>query len=103
MTAVALPAERLVVGRRWWPTPRTAWHWIVFLTVAALVVTPTVFLVLGSFSTAPLPTEFDIALLGLDNYRAVWLDPATYKVFANTLIYVAGATAIGIGIAAVLA
>ncbi len=71
--------------------------------VAFVVVTPVIFLILGSFSTAKLPTEFDITKMGLENYRAVWGDPATYKVFSNTFVYVAGATALGISIAALLA
>ncbi len=79
------------------------WHWLVFILVGLAVVIPLLFLVLGSFSTASLPTEFTIAELGLANYRDVWLDPGTYSVFVNTFIYVAGATAFGITTAAGLA
>lgn len=79
------------------------WHWSVFALVAFAVVIPLVFLVLGSFSTASLPTEFTIAELGLANYRNVWLDPGTYSVIVNTFIYVAGATIFGITTAAGLA
>lgn len=102
MTAVAVPqagfrftARRISGG--------SIWQWAVFGLVAFVVLTPVVFLILGSFSTASLPTEFDFAKLGLDNYREVWLDPATYKVFLNTFIYVAGATTFGITVAAILA
>jgi iron(III) transport system permease protein len=79
------------------------WHWIVFIAVALAVVTPLVFLVLGSFSTASLPTEFTLSELSTVNYEDVWFDPDTYSVFANTFIYVIGATAFGISLAASLA
>jgi iron(III) transport system permease protein len=79
------------------------WHWIVFLTVCAAVVTPLVFLVLGSFSLADLPTEFSLANMGFENYEEVWWDPDTYRVFNNTVIYTTGATAVGITLAAGLA
>ena len=79
------------------------WHWIVFLVVGAFVMTPLVFLVLGSFSLAELPTDFSLSRLGFDNYEEVWWDPDTYRVFNNTVIYTTGATAFGITLAAVLA
>ena len=81
----------------------TLWHWIVFVVVALAVLTPVVFLVLGSFSTASLPTEFTLSELSLVNYEDVWFDPDTYSVFVNTIIYVVGATAVGIGLAGMLA
>jgi iron(III) transport system permease protein len=79
------------------------WHWIVFITVCGAVITPLVFLVLGSFSLAELPTEFSLANMGFENYEEVWWDPDTYRVFNNTIIYTTGATAFGITIAAGLA
>lgn len=79
------------------------WHWIVFILVAVVVLTPLTFLVLGSLSKASIPTEFDLNKLTIANYVTVWLDSATYAVFANTLIYVSGATVFGITVAAVLA
>jgi iron(III) transport system permease protein len=79
------------------------WHWLVFTIVGLAVVVPLLFLILGSFSTASLPTEFTLSELGLTNYRNVWLDPGTYSVVVNTFIYVAGATAFGITMAAALA
>lgn len=81
----------------------TWWHWVIFLLVSSAVVTPLVFLVLGSFSTASLPTEFTLSELSLVNYEDVWFDPDTYAVFSNTAIYVTGATAFGIALAASLA
>lgn len=80
-----------------------AWHWMTFLAVVVLVGVPFAFLVLGSFSTADLPTDFSFATMGFDNFEDVWFDPATYDLFANTFIYVSGATAIGIVLAAALA
>jgi len=79
------------------------WHWIIFLAVLVAVGTPLVFLVLGSFSVATLPTEFNLAELTLANYAIVWLDPSTYRLFYNTFIYVTGSTAFGITFAAMLA
>lgn len=84
-------------------TAMSVWHLIVFAVVGASVVTPLVFLVLGSFSTASLPTEFTLSELSTVNYEDVWFDPDTYSVFANTFIYVIGATAFGISLAASLA
>jgi iron(III) transport system permease protein len=84
-------------------TAMTLWHWIVFLTVGAAVMTPLIFLVLGSFSLADLPTDISLSNLGFENYEEVWWDPDTYKVLNNTVIYTTGATAVGITLAAVLA
>ncbi len=79
------------------------WHWLVFLVVLALVSLPLGFLVLGSFSTASLPTDFSFARMDLSNYEDVWFDPTTYPLFVNTAIYVTGSTAIGLSIAVTLA
>jgi iron(III) transport system permease protein len=78
-------------------------QWAVFLTVSFAVLTPLAFLILGSFSANELPTEFSLDAMTLDHYREVWLDPDTYTVFYNTFIYVTGATAFGITMAALLA
>ena len=88
---------------RGWFASLLSWHWAVFLVVAVFVLTPLLFLVLGSFSTASLPTEFSLAKMGLENYAEVWLAPDTYAVFTNTFIYVTGATVFGITLAATLA
>jgi iron(III) transport system permease protein len=84
-------------------TAMTLWHWIVFLTVGVAVMTPLIFLVLGSFSLAELPTDISLSNLGFENYEEVWWDPDTYKVLNNTVIYTTGATAFGITVASVLA
>jgi iron(III) transport system permease protein len=83
--------------------PEHLWHWTIFIVVSLAVATPLIFLVLGSFSEASLPTHFTLSELTLHNYRQVWFDPDTYLVFYNTLVYVTGATAFGISVAAGLA
>jgi iron(III) transport system permease protein len=102
VTTLNLSIPRLLRSRRGW-TRADAWHWIVFLTVAGAVVTPLVLLVLGSFSLADLPTEFTFSEMSIENYEEVWLDPGTMRIINNTLIYVTGATTIGITLAVVLA
>lgn len=79
------------------------WHWALLIVISALVLAPMVLLTLGSFSTADLPTDITLSELGLGNYLKVWTDPSTYALFYNTAVYVIGATAMGISIAAVLA
>jgi len=81
----------------------TVWYYATLLGVAVMVAVPLAFLILGSFSTARLPTDFTLDQLGVGNYVKVWTDPATYHVFTNTILYVSGATAIGITVAALLA
>lgn len=102
MTAIDVVGgmRRLVIGRF---TKFVWWHWAIFITVGLAVLMPLVFLVLGSFSTASLPTEFTLSELSVVNYEDVWFDPDTYTVFNNTFIYVTGATAVGISLAASLA
>jgi iron(III) transport system permease protein len=79
------------------------WQFSVFLLVFLSVATPLLFLILGSFSQARLPSEFSLFSLGLGNYTKVWSDPGTYAVLSNTLWFAAGSTAFGIVIAAGLA
>src|SRR5581483_6311932 len=79
------------------------WQLAVFLLVFLSVVTPLLFLILGSFSQARLPSEFSLSNLGLANYVKVWSDPGTYAVLSNTLLFATGSTAFGIVIAASLA
>lgn len=64
---------------------------------------PLVFLVLGSFSTAALPSDFTLSKLSLENYRDVWTDPGTYEVFYNTLVYVGGTVLFAVSLALTLA
>lgn len=97
MNGIALPR---IGGSVNWPW---VWQHAVFLTVAAVVILPLSFLILGSFSTARLPAEFSLDQMGLKNYAKVWFDPVTYAVFYNTIVYVTESTVIGIGVAALLA
>ena len=82
---------------------RHLWQHGTFLLVLSLVLTPLVFLILGSFSTARLPTDFSLETMGLVNYVKVYSDPGTSEIFINTVIYVAGSTAFGIVLAVSLA
>jgi iron(III) transport system permease protein len=79
------------------------WPHLIFLVVAFFVVTPLLLLVLGSFSTAALPTDFSLATMGLINYIKVYSDPLTYELTVNTLIYVGGSVVVGISLALILA
>jgi iron(III) transport system permease protein len=78
-------------------------HHAIFAVVFLLVSVPLFFLVLGSFSTAQLPTDFSLDTMGLVNYVKVYSDPGTYELFTNTFIYVAGSVLLGISLAVVLA
>ena len=79
------------------------WQFAVFFVVFLSVATPLLFLVLGSFSQARLPSEFSFHSLGLANYIKVWSDPGTYAVLSNTLWFAVGSTTFGIVVAAGLA
>jgi iron(III) transport system permease protein len=79
------------------------WQHAIFFLVFFLVAAPLSFLILGSFSTARLPTDFSLSTMGLVNYIKVYSDPGTIELFVNTVIYVAGSTALGLVLAASLA
>lgn len=79
------------------------WHHGIFFLVLFLVLAPLSFLILGSFSTAQLPTDFSLAAMGFVNYIKVYGDPGTYELFTNTVIYVGGSAALGISLAVSLA
>jgi iron(III) transport system permease protein len=102
---MAIDATTAPARERFWPrlAHGNPWHLAVFIAVAAVVVIPLLLLVLGSFSLASLPTDVDLADLTIENYEEVWQDDGTLRVFTNTLIYVTGATALGISIAVALA
>jgi iron(III) transport system permease protein len=78
-------------------------QYAVFLLVSLLVSVPLFFLILGSFSTAKLPTDFSLDTMGLQNYVKVYSDPGTLELFTNTLMYVTGSVALGITVAVGLA
>ena len=79
------------------------WQHAIFFLVFFLVAAPLSFLILGSFSTARLPTDFSLSTMGLVNYIKVYSDPGTIELFVNTVIYVAGSTALGLILAVSLA
>jgi len=85
-------------------TPRLLfWQYGIFLLVLGLVLVPLSFLILGSFSTARLPTDFSLATMGWVNYLKVYTDPDTYALLGNTVIYVAGSALLGISLSVTLA
>src|SRR6201993_1684417 len=85
-------------------TPRLLfWQYGIFFLVLVLVLVPLSFLILGSFSTARLPTDFSLETMGWVNYLKVYTDPDTYALLGNTVIYVAGSALLGISLAVTLA
>ena len=100
MTAIA--AEP-IAARAKTPLGAAPLQWLALILVGLAVALPLVLLVVGSFSAAKLPSDFDLAHLTLASYVRVWSDPATYKVVLNTVIYVAGTTLLATGAAATLA
>ena len=81
----------------------TLWQYGIFLLVLSLVLVPLFFLILGSLSTARLPTDFSLDTMGSVNYVKVYTDPGTYELFTNTIIYVGGSSLVGISFAVALA
>ena len=79
------------------------WQYGIFFLVLGLVLVPLSFLILGSFSTARLPTDFSLETMGWVNYLKVYSDPDTYELLGNTVIYVAGSALLGISLAVALA
>jgi len=79
------------------------WQYGIFFLVLGLVLVPLSFLILGSFSTARLPTDFSLETMGWVNYLQVYSDPDTYELLGNTVIYVAGSAFLGISLAVALA
>src|SRR5580692_10637801 len=72
--------------------PSAVWETAVFLIVFVAVLAPILFLVLGSFSSARLPSEFTLSTLTLRNYVKVWSDPSTYEILSDTLLFAGGST-----------
>src|SRR4051812_32506258 len=103
MAVTTVNLEAAATRRLRIPTPASLWNFAVLLAVLVAVATPLLFLVLGSFSQARLPSEFSFSQLGLTNYIKVWSDPGTYAVMSNTLWFALGSTAYGVVVAACLA
>lgn len=83
--------------------PSAWWETAVFLVVFLAVSAPILFLVLGSFSSARLPSQFTLSTLTFGNYIKVWSDPTTYEILSDTLLFAGGSTLFGLVIAASLA
>ncbi len=77
--------------------------WLLTAVIALLVLLPVAMLVLGSVSGARLPSDFDASALTLGNYLRVYTSPLTYRVMANTTVYVAGTIGLGLGLALLFA
>src|SRR6185312_8452239 len=60
--------------------------YLVLAVLAAAVFVPLIFLVIGSFSTARIPTNTNWSTISLANYAAIWLDPQTYRLLLNAVI-----------------
>jgi iron(III) transport system permease protein len=102
MTDVAI--DRLAPAQtRTRERPSAVWETAVFLIVLVAVLGPILFLVLGSFSAARLPSEFTLSMLTLRNYIKVWSDPSTYEILSDTLLFAGGSTLFGLVFAASLA
>ena len=100
VTTVNLPTGMLRLPRI---RSATIWHFLVFVIVFIAVVTPLLFLVLGSFSPARMPSDFSLSTLSVANYVKVWSDPGTRATFSNTLWFAGGSTLVGLVIASSLA
>ncbi|HLY67948.1 MAG TPA: hypothetical protein VKU60_20585, partial [Chloroflexota bacterium] len=72
--------------------------WAALLAVGFFVLIPVAMLVLGSFSGARLPSDFTLSTITVQNYVSVYTSPLTYRVMANTVIYVAAALALGLSL-----
>ena len=92
-----------ILPSRAMPERGRVWQWALFIVVGVLVLVPASLLILGSFSTAQLPTDFTFSSLTFTNYIVVWTDPDTYKIFYNTTVYVVGSTLVGVTCAATMA
>ncbi len=103
MANVTSALPRWAGGTGWRLSGASVRNHAVLILVALLVLLPLGFLVLGSFSTASLPADFSFDQMGWRNYANVWFDPGTYRIFATTVGYVAGASTVGIVLAAGLA
>lgn len=80
-----------------------AFPWVILVIVLTMTILPIFSLVFGAFSLSRLPNDFSLDNLGLANFYAVWVEQRIDKVLWNTLIYVAGSTIFGVGVAVILA
>lgn len=71
---------------------RSILSWTTLLVVLWLVLAPVVMVVLTSFQAEPLAHVADYTI---GNYLEVYLDPDTYELLSNTMLFGAGAIAVG--------
>ena len=102
MTAIIGDDRSTVARERSWSQPHL-WQAGVFVAVLLAVIGPLAFLLLGSVSSARLPSEFVSAPLTLANHAKVWGDPEVFVIMGNSMIFAAGSTIFGLIIAVALA
>jgi len=94
-----MPAEKAIRVRPWsWAAiaprfnERSLLSWATLIVVTWLVMAPLVLVVVTSFQAEPLAAA---GYYTIKNYLDVYLDPGTYELLSNTLLFAAGAIAIG--------
>jgi iron(III) transport system permease protein len=99
--------ETAVFSRvRGWPRkaialePQSVVVLVLAVVIGYLSLSPTLMLFYGSFLSAPLGTP---GRLTLENYRAAYSDPLTYRLLVNSFVFASGSAALGTLLAAVLA
>jgi iron(III) transport system permease protein len=102
VSAVTDELRSAVVQHRSWARPNL-WHAVVFTGVLVAVLGPLLFLLLGSISSARMPSELWTSPLTLANHIKVWSDPSAYAVLVNSIIFAAGSTFFGLIMAVSLA
>jgi iron(III) transport system permease protein len=94
-----MPPDKAIVVRPWsWENlaprfdERSILSWATLLVVLWLVLAPVAMVALTSFQAEPLA---HVAVYTIGNYLEVYLDPDTYELLSNTLLFGAGAIAVG--------
>lgn len=94
-----MPAEKAIRVAPWsWEAvapridERSLVSWVTLLVVTWLVLAPLIVVVVTSFQLEPLAMA---SYYTLKNYLNVYLDPGTYELLSNTLLFGAGAIAVG--------
>lgn len=96
--AAALPSNAVA----WLLSDIRLVYWALLAVVGVLVLAPLGVLLLGTIKpAAALP--WDTVGLTLENYQRVFGAAVTYRLLLNTLVYAAGAIALGLSLAAILA
>lgn len=94
-----MPPDNAVAAKPWgWETiaprfnERSLLSWATLIVVLWLVLAPVVMVAVTSFQAEPLAHA---ARYTVANYLEVYLDPGTYELLSNTLLFGAGAIAVG--------